>query len=212
MNVLVVDYGLGNLASVRRAIEECGANVWISDHPDEPKLKKATHIVLPGVGSFTDGMRELDARGWSKALNYAVLEERKPLLGICLGMQLLADVGEEGGVTAGLKLIPGRVVRLKPVQGSERVSHVGWNEVRLYRAHALFDDIRDCSDFYFVHSYQFLTHQDVDAVAYTPYCGGFVSAVQRGHVCGVQFHPEKSSRNGLQLLRNFLSFGMSCSA
>lgn len=200
---LIVDYGMGNLGSVRRALEECGSDVVISDDPVD--CGRVDHIVLPGVGAFADGMTALKDGGWFDALCTAAQEDKIPLLGICLGMQLLADKGLEGRETAGLGLIPGEVRQLVPNAPETRIPHVGWNEVHHGGVHPLFTGIPTGTDFYFVHSYHFVPGNAVDALASTPYCGSFVSAIARGTVCGTQFHPEKSSRAGFQLLRNFLA-------
>lgn len=199
---LIIDYGMGNLGSVGRAFEECGADVIISDDPAECKL--ANHLVLPGVGAFADGMAALTACGWDLAILAAATEHQIPLLGICLGMQLLADTGFEGRETRGLGLIPGEVRRLTPDNQDTRIPHVGWNEVN-HIEHPLFTGIASGSDFYFVHSYHFSPRQPQHILASTPYCGSFVSAVGSGNVFGTQFHPEKSSRAGFQLIRNFLA-------
>jgi len=202
LSVLVVDYGLSNLGSIRRSLEECGASPLVSDDPEG--LKTATRIVLPGVGSFADGMSNLRSMGWVTALREAVREDRIPVLGICLGMQLLADRGNEGGDIVGLGLIPGEVLRFQPEAPGVRIPHVGWNEVHKASEHPLFDEIPDRSDFYFVHSYHFVPGKPETVLSTTPYCGGFASAVGNGNVFGVQFHPEKSGRPGFQLLKNFL--------
>lgn len=204
MTVLIVDYGMGNLGSVRRALEECGATALVSDDPDD--LAHASAIVLPGVGAFADGMRALRARAWPAALAQAVHGDGLPLLGICLGMQLLATHGEEGAPTDGLGLVPGRVVRMV-APDDERIPHVGWNEVWPTDSEAagiMCAGIPPGSDFYFVHSYHFRPDDESDVAARTPYCGGVAAAVGRGKVWGTQFHPEKSSRAGFHLLRNFL--------
>lgn len=203
MSVLVVDYGMSNLGSVKRAFEECGADVFISDTPSD--CAQAGHIVLPGVGAFADGMAALTEGGWITALRSAALEDRTPLLGICLGMHLLADKGFEGGETRGLGLIPGEVLRLTADTPEIRIPHVGWNEVHPVGTHPLFTGIPAGADFYFVHSYHFVPENAGDALASTPYCGSFASVVGRGNVYGTQFHPEKSSRSGFQLIRNFLA-------
>ncbi len=203
MSTVIIDYGMGNLISVKRAFEECGADVIISDNPDD--LSSASHIVLPGVGAFADGMSALHAAGWVKSIQRAVEEEEAALLGICLGMQLLADSGVEGGEAAGLGMIPGQVVRLESGESGERIPHVGWNEIWPQQQHALFEHIADGSDFYFVHSYHFITSDPAFVLSTTPYCRGFTSAVGKGRIMGVQFHPEKSQRSGFQLIRNFLS-------
>lgn len=201
MTVLVVDYGMGNLASVARALEDCGARVVVSS--DCKAAEAAERIVLPGVGAFPDAMRRLQSAGWAAALQ-AAGAERVPILGICLGMQLLADEGEEVQPTRGLGLVPGTVRRIPPVPG-ERVPHVGWNEVRQARPDALFGGVADGEDFYFVHAYHFACADPRDVAATTPFGGGIASVVSRGSVSGVQFHPEKSSRPGKRMLANFLA-------
>lgn len=201
MSVIVIDYGMGNLGSVCRAIEECGMTVRVSDEPKE--IRESSHIVLPGVGSFSDAMSELHGKGWVDEIKEAALADRIPLLGICLGMQLLADVGFEGGETEGLGLIPGQVVRLIPTVSEERIPHVGWNEVIVDKKSAIFNSISDRTDFYFVHSFQFIAAYVENIVGRTPYCGDFHSVVQKDNIVGVQFHPEKSQKSGFQLLRNF---------
>lgn len=202
MTVLIVDYGMGNLASAQRALEECGAKVRVSDDPRG--LAGAERIVVPGVGAFAHAMRQLRGGGWVDPLRAAVLDDGIPVLGICLGMQLLAASGEEGGSETGLGLIPGSVRRLVP-EADERVPHIGWNAVEPAAAAPLFVGIPSGTDFYFVHSYEFVPDDAVDIAATAPYCGSIVAAVARGHIAGVQFHPEKSSRAGFQLLRNFLA-------
>jgi glutamine amidotransferase len=204
MTVLVVDYGMGNLPSVARALEECGADVEVSDDPGS--IKRAERLVVPGVGAFADASRNLFDRGWVEPLRRAVLEEHLPLLGICLGMQLLADGGDEGGQAAGLGLIPGRVLHLEASSATERIPHVGWNELYPAKTSRILEGIPEGSDFYFVHSYHFVPAAMDDVLARTPYCGGFVAAVEHDNVVGCQFHPEKSSRIGRRLLRNFLRF------
>jgi len=203
MSVCIVDYGMGNLASVRRAFEECGANVFVSDEPKD--LREATRIVLPGVGSFADAMGQLNKGGWVSELRKAVLEDGVPMLGICLGMQLLADVGTEGGVTEGLGFIPGSVRRFVPTE--ERVPHVGWNEVNPTDvSHPIMEGIRPGTDFYFVHSYRFEDVPETCILASTPYCGDFPSVVGRDNIVGVQFHPEKSLKPGFRLIQKFIQF------
>jgi glutamine amidotransferase len=203
MKVVIVNYGMGNLASVQRSLEECGASVVLASEPQV--LSDATHIVLPGVGAFTDGMRRLTEMGWVDPVRKAASVDRIPLLGICLGMQLLATWGEEGGGTAGLDLVPGEVIRFKPDNPRTKVPHVGWNEVHFEKPSSLFAGIESGSDFYFVHSYRFVPSGADTTLASTPYCGKFVSVVQKDNLVGVQFHPEKSSQVGRRLLRNFLA-------
>jgi len=200
--ILIIDYGMSNLGSIRRALEECGADVIVSDNPDD--LKNAERIVLPGVGSFADGMASLKNHGWIEAIKGEVLDNEIPILGICLGMQLLATRGFENGETDGLGLIQGEVVRMHAKDANERIPHVGWNEIHKVKENPLLESINDGSDFYFVHSYHFMPGNIEDVLTTTPYCGGFVSSVQRNNISGVQFHPEKSIPVGFQLLKNFL--------
>lgn len=201
MTVLVVDYGMGNLASILHALEECRARAVVSADPEA--AASAERVIIPGVGAFGDAMSNLRGRGWVEVLRRAAREV--PVLGICLGMQILADRGEEGGDSEGLRLVPGRVVRLQPTSEHERVPHVGWNQAEPREPSALFAGIASGTDFYFVHSYHFVDADPRDVVATSPYCGHFVSVVSRGNVVGCQFHPEKSSRAGRQFLRNFLA-------
>lgn len=204
MKIVIVDYGMGNLDSVKRAFEECKANPVVSDDPDS--LKSAQKIVLPGVGSFCNGMDNLESRGWIPAIKEEAGNNKIPLLGICLGMQILATKGYEGGEREGLDLIPGEIVKLIPLQKDERVPHIGWNEVAVIRENPLFKNIINSSDFYFVHSYHFLPRKEDHVIAKTPYCGGFVSAVLKDNIFGVQFHPEKSQFPGMKLISNFLDY------
>jgi glutamine amidotransferase len=202
MSLLIVDYGMGNLRSVVRAFEEIGADCFISDAP--AATRECAGIIVPGVGSFAQGMTNLRKAGMADAILEAVREEHLPLLGICLGMQLLATRGFEGGETDGLNLIPGEV-RLLPRHAGERIPHVGWTEVSLLKEDSLLDSLPDGADFYFVHSYAYHTDDPEDVIAQTPYAGGFPSIIGRGCVRGVQFHPERSSKPGFRLLGNFLS-------
>lgn len=199
----IVDSGSSNLDSVRRALEVCGARIEVASDP-EP-LARADRIVLPGVGAFPDAMAALRDRGLVEPLRRAVLDDGVPLLGICLGMQLLASRGTEHGETEGLGLVAGSVVRLEPAGPDDRVPHVGWNEVAPRYDHPLLRGIPGGADFYFVHSYHFVPADEAAALAHTPYCGGFVSAVAVGNIMGVQFHPEKSQQHGMTLLRDFLA-------
>lgn len=199
----IIDYGMGNLGSVRRAFEECGSHAIITSDPDD--IFKASHIVLPGVGSFSDGMRNLITGKWISNISSAVVDHSIPLLGICLGMQLLADIGHENGKSKGIGLIPGEVIPLRSKKIDERIPHVGWNEVEIISESTLFDGIPTNSDFYFVHSYHFKTKDETYVKGLTPYCGGVSSVIEKGLVAGVQFHPEKSAHFGFQLIHNFLN-------
>ena len=201
MNVVVIDYGMGNLNSVRRAFEECEAAVEVIDDPN--KLKRSpTHLVLPGVGAFSDGMTNLINSGWVDAIKYWT-KKGVPILGICLGMQLLADKGYEGELCDGLGLISGTVEKLIATTNLERIPHVGWNQVSVSGEYPLMKGINSGTDFYFVHSYHFLATDKQDIVATTPYCHTFTSIVAKDNVFGVQFHPEKSHKPGFRLIGNF---------
>jgi glutamine amidotransferase len=202
MKVAVVDYGMGNLASVRRALEDLGAEAYLADHPSG--LHNANRLVLPGVGAFADGMRAMRDRSLVQAVRTAV-DQGKPLLGICLGMQMLGPKSFEGGVTEGLGLVPGEVRRLDTLGCEFRVPHVGWNEVRFKKVDALFRGIPDATDFYFVHSYALVPENPEHLLASATYGCDMAAIVRNRNVFGCQFHPEKSSRAGRQLLRNFLS-------
>jgi glutamine amidotransferase len=200
--VAIIDFGVSNLDSVGRALEELGARPYVVSSGDD--LGEPDRIVLPGVGAFGVAMANLSSRGLDCALDVAVSDRGTPLLGICLGMQLLASEGTEGGVTPGFGWVPGRVVRLEPQNGDRRIPHVGWNELLHTGSSQLLDGIESGTDVYFVHSYHMIPESSSDIASTTPYCGGFVSTVEHGTVFGVQFHPEKSQRAGSMILRNFL--------
>jgi glutamine amidotransferase len=202
MNAIIVDYGMCNMGSILRAVEECGGTARVSADPAD--LKTATHIILPGVGSFPVAMQNLISRGFVEPLREQALAMGIPVLGVCLGMQLLAERGFEGRETAGLGLIPGEVLPLRPDTPSVRIPHVGWNEVYFQTPSPLFEGIETGHDFYFVHSYHFSCAEKKHVLATTPYCGQFASVVGQGTVFGTQFHPEKSQWIGFALLKNFL--------
>ena len=202
-NVAIIDYGLCNLDSIRRAVEECGGTPFVSRDPSD--LVGCDSIILPGVGSFARAMANLHERGFAEALPRIVIDHGVPLLGICLGMQLLAGTGTEGGETAGLGLLHGRVVRLEPGTEKERIPHMGWNDVTSQNGSALFNGIDEGTNFYFVHSFR-LDSPDAEIHGTVDYCGRTVAAAGRDHVMGVQFHPEKSQAAGFRLLKNFLAY------
>lgn len=205
MKVGIIDYGMGNLGSVRRALGELDAEAVIVVRPEDAAV--VDKLLLPGVGSFSEAMASLHESGWVDAIREQVMSKGKPLLGICLGMQLLADRGGEGmvdGSGAGLGLIPGEVVHIDKLGCAMRVPHVGWNAVDPTPDEALFDGIPSGTDFYFVHSYVFQPEHTADIRATCDYGSPFAAAVGRGSVMGTQFHPEKSSRAGFRVLRNFL--------
>jgi glutamine amidotransferase len=201
--VAIVNYGMGNLDSVARAVQECGAEPVVTDQARD--LESATHIILPGVGAFALGMANIRALGIDEALTEQVRSREIPFLGLCLGMQLLATRGYETEESTGLGWFDAEVRRLEPNGSADRVPHVGWNDVELLRDTPLFSGVKSGTDFYFVHSYHVVCRDAADVVGRTPYCGTFVSAITRGNIWGVQFHPEKSQRPGFQVLRNFLA-------
>lgn len=207
MRVAVIDYGTGNLGSMLRALEELGAEASLATAPDH--LAGAGRLILPGVGNFSDCMAALQAGRWIEALQQAVYGAGTPLLGVCVGMQLLSDAGSEGAVgadmTAGLGLVPGQVRHLR-AQGCEaRLPHVGWNAIHpAGPVDPLFAEIPDGTNYYFVHSYGFVADDPSDVIATAEHGVPFVAAIRRGRVWGTQFHPEKSSRAGFRVLHNFL--------
>ena len=204
MSLVVIDYGAANLGSVCRAFQRLGASPTVISKPSD--LQAATHIVLPGVGSFADCARNLREGNWVKAIQMQVRERNKALLGVCVGMQLLADEGTEWGVHAGLGLIPGRVQRLDDLGCQLRIPHVGWNELTILPGHKpLLNHLPSGTDMYFVHSYAMQVEVPQDAWATVDYGVPVTAVVGRDRVMGVQFHPEKSARAGLQLLKNFLA-------
>ena len=203
MRVVIIDYGLGNLGSLQRAISECcNESVLISNILEE--IEAADKLILPGVGAFADGMKNLREKCLDQVIRHLTVDERIPLLGICLGMQLLATRGYEGGEILGLNIIPGKVKKFQPVTTDQRIPHVGWNEVCYNKNNILFQNVANGSDFYFVHSYHFIPNNPDDVIGITPYCNSFVSALNHDSIWGVQFHPEKSSILGFKVLKNFL--------
>lgn len=204
---VVVDYGLCNIDSMVRALEECGAR-QVEPTRDPRVVARADRIVLPGVGTFAAAMRNLDAWRLADPIREASATARVPFLGACLGMQLMASIGSEGGeAIKGLGLVEGEVVRLVPREQDEHVPHIGWNEVVPREGSALFGGIRPGADFYFVHSYHLRPADPAIEAARSTYCGGFTAAIESSGsaIFGTQFHPEKSQRNGFRLLRNFLA-------
>jgi glutamine amidotransferase len=212
MKVGVIDYGVGNLGSVMRALEELRVLPVLVHRPAE--MQAVNSLILPGVGNFTDCAHLLKRGGWISALHDEVLGRKLPLLGICVGMQLLAESGTEGASegksTPGLGFIPGQVMHLGSLGCMQRVPHIGWNSItRRCSNDNLFKDVPDGTDFYFVHSYAFIAKDSTDILATTDYGVPVTAAVMRGNVWGTQFHPEKSSRAGFRILKNFIE-GASC--
>lgn len=205
----IIDYGSGNVRSVQRALEaaanhfEIPLTVTLTDEPD--RIRQADRIVLPGVGHFADCAEGLAARdGVSEALNEAVFRSRRPFLGVCVGMQLMADVGREDVETRGLGWIPGAVERLKPSDPNLPVPHMGWNVLTDMKSHPVLNGLGPEPHVYFVHSYAMKPEIQGHVAARCDYGGKFVAAVARDNLFGTQFHPEKSQQAGQTVLANFL--------
>jgi len=197
MKVAIIDYGSGNLRSAAKSFERAAkeqslsADVHVTGKPDD--IARADRIVLPGVGAFADCKAGLEAvDGLHDALNDAVLTKGRPFLGICVGMQLMSDVGHEFGDTPGLGWIAGDVTALKPDDASLKIPHMGWNDLQIASPHPVFDGIKDGAHAYFVHSYQFKTKDPAHVLARVDYGGPVTAAVGRDNMIGTQFHPEKS--------------------
>lgn len=198
--IAVIDYGASNLRSVMHALAHLNADAHVAQSPAQ--LADARAIILPGVGAFGAGMERLRAAGFEEPLQRRVAEGA-PLLGICLGMQFLFQVSEEMGTHTGLGLLPGRVVRF-PEGNGLKVPHMGWNQLHPARQSPLLEGVPEGGYAYFVHSYYVAPADEGDVLARTDYGLRFTSVVARGHVYGVQFHPEKSQVVGLRILRNFV--------
>jgi glutamine amidotransferase len=203
VTVAVVDYGMGNLRSVAKALEAVGADVRVSNKPED--LRKAARIVLPGQGAFRDCIANLRATGFVEVLSEEVRKKGKPFLGICLGLQLLADVSYENGTYEGLGWLSGRVERLTVSDCSLKLPHIGWNDV-VFHDTPLANGMKENPIFYFDHSYHFVSSTSEWIVASCNYGGFFSAAVQKDNLFAVQFHPEKSQDVGLRLMKNFLSW------
>jgi len=201
--VVIIDYNMGNLRSVQKAFEKVGCHAVISN--DLTIIKNADKIVLPGVGSFKDGMNNLEGLGLISILNEEVVEKKKPFLGICLGMQLLSRKSYENGETNGLGWIDAEVMKFDftGLDKKLKIPHVGWNNTNYSKKNKLFENIPNNSNFYFVHSYHFYTQEDV-ITSTTDYGFDFVSSVNKDNIYAFQFHPEKSQTAGLKLIENFV--------
>jgi glutamine amidotransferase len=196
--VAVVDYGMGNRRSVEKAFEHVGADVRVTG--DHAAIREADAVVVPGVGAFPEAMRRLSAAGLDGVIRERA-EHGTPVLGICLGMQLLFEASAEHEGAAGLGLLPGEVTALE----APKLPHIGWNRVALERPSGLTEGLGEAAAFYHVHSFVCRPREDGDVVGRGEYGERFASIVERENVAGVQFHPEKSSRDGLALLANFVA-------
>ncbi len=200
--IAIVDYGMGNVRSLRNAFEYLGEDVLVT--ADAAELDAADRVVLPGVGAFGDAMVAIRERGLEPVLNRQALELKKPVLGICLGMQLFAKTSIEHGEHRGLGWIDADIRRLD-VPAPLKVPHVGWNDLHFSATDWLFDGIRPGqANFYFVHSFHMVCHDAADRIATTDYGSDVTAVVRRGNLIAAQFHPEKSQDNGLKMLGNWV--------
>jgi len=211
MSIAVIDYSSGNLKSAAKALEAAANNInldskiVVTSNPEE--IKKSNKIILPGQGSFRDcylGIKKIN--GLIDTLNDFVLVQKKPIFGICVGMQLFAKIGYESEETKGFGWIDGVVKKINNINKTLKLPHMGWNQIEFKKDFLLFSGIENKSHMYFVHSYEFLTKQKDCIVATTNYGNSIIVAVAKDNIFGTQFHPEKSQKNGLKLLENFLKW------
>lgn len=200
MRIVILDYGIGNLRSVQKAIEKVGSPALITSDPQ--RIAEATHVVLPGVGAFCDCMDKFTSAQLRDPV-LAHLRQDKPFLGICVGMQMLLTTGHENGVHAGLGIFEGEVVRFPTVEGN-KVPHMGWNQAALKHHDPFWNGLSHPAWYYFVHSYYCVPKDRALVALETDYIAPFCSALQRGRLLATQFHPEKSQWAGLELLRRFV--------
>ena len=207
MNVTIVDYKSGNISSVINSFKEVAENkVKIEVTSDVSKIKSTDKVVLPGQGSFKSCVDALQSiKGLVDCLNEFVMNKKKPLLGICVGLQMFADVGYEESETKGLGWIPGKVTKIDNQNGKFKLPHIGWNQINIVRGSKIFKDKKDKSHMYFVHSYEFVPTDKNYILATTDYSSKHVCAVEKENVFGTQFHPEKSDKTGLKIINNFIN-------
>ena len=213
-SIAIIDYGMGNLHSIAKALEHVAGKPRVIVSSDHRQILAAERVVFPGVGAMRDCMAELERTGLAEVVRQAVLS--RPVLGVCLGMQALLDMSDENDGVACLGTIPGKVVRFpkdatEPGTGARlKIPHMGWNQVYPRHDHAMWKDIPAASRFYFVHSYYVVPENEDDGAASTPYGVEVASVIARGNIFAVQFHPEKSQHAGLQLLSNFVGWNGEC--
>lgn len=198
--IVIIDYGMGNLRSVQKAFERIRIPVKISSSYAD--FGTADKLVLPGVGHFEKGLANLKSRGLFEPLSEAVLANKKPMLGICLGMQLMTEYSEEGNCN-GFGWLKAKTQKFSFQDNGLKIPHMGWNNLSIKNSDTIFKDITADNFFYFVHSYYVTCNNDADVLAETNYGNGFVSSFQKENIFGCQFHPEKSHDKGLQILKNF---------
>jgi len=211
MSITVIDYGSGNLKSAAKALETAANNIDLNKKivvSSDPKIiKQSDKIVLPGQGSFRDcylGIKKIS--GLKETLNEFILEKKKPIFGICVGMQLFAKIGYESEETEGFGWINAEVRKINNINKKIKLPHMGWNEIELKKDCFLFSNIKNKAHFYFIHSYEFMTKQKDCVVATTSYENPIIASVEKENIVGTQFHPEKSQKNGLIILENFLKW------
>lgn len=204
MNIVIIDYGLGNVRSIQNQLKRIATPSVISS--DKNVIEKADKLILPGVGHFSHGMQNLHSQDLIDILTYKVLNERVPILGICLGMQLFTETSEEGNVK-GLGWIEAKTIHFNNSLGDHsryKIPHIGWNSLQLKKESKLLDGINEESFFYFVHSYHVASETSNCIVSTTKYSNDFISVIQKDNIYGTQFHPEKSHQDGIRVLTNFI--------
>jgi imidazole glycerol-phosphate synthase subunit HisH len=206
MNVTIVDYNSGNISSVINSFKEVAKNkVNIEVTSDLNKIKSSDKVVLPGQGSFKSCIDALNGiNGLVDTLNEFVINSKKPLLGICVGLQMFADVGYEETKTKGLGWISGKVSKIDNKQGKFKLPHIGWNQINIIKDSKIFNNIKNYSHMYFVHSYEFIPEDKNVISATTDYSSNIICSVEKENIYGTQFHPEKSDKIGLRIIDNFI--------
>jgi glutamine amidotransferase len=207
MNITIVDYNSGNISSVINSFKEVAKDkVKIEVTSDVNKIKLSDKVVLPGQGSFKNCVDALNKiNGLTETLNEFVIINKKPLLGICVGLQMFADIGYEETETKGLGWIPGKVSKIDNQNGKYKLPHIGWNQINIIKESKIFQNIENNSHMYFVHSYEFIPNDKNVISATTEYSSNIVCSVEKENIFGTQFHPEKSDKIGLNLIQNFLN-------
>ena len=207
MNITIVDYNSGNISSVINSFKEVAkGKVNIKVTSELIKIKSSDKIVLPGQGSFKSCMEALNKiDGLVDTLNELAITNKKPLLGICVGLQMFADIGYEETETKGLGWIPGKVTKIDNQNGKYKLPHIGWNQINIIKKNKIFKDIKNNSHMYFVHSYEFVPEDKNVISSTTNYSSNIVCSIEKGNIFGTQFHPEKSDKIGLKIIDNFLS-------
>ena len=207
MNVTIVDYKSGNISSVINSFKQAAKNkVKLEVTSDLNKIKLSDKLVLPGQGSFKSCIDSLNSiNGLNDTLKDFVIINKKPLLGICVGLQMFADVGYEEAETKGLGWIPGKVLKINNQNGKFKLPHIGWNEIDIVKESKIFKEIKNKSHMYFLHSYEFIPEDKSVILATTDYSSKIVCSVEKDNLFGTQFHPEKSDKEGLKIIKNFLN-------